>query len=85
MPSWMHSTVIPLAQSPAVLLPRTVATVSPADRIRVFKDTEGYAYKMYGVTDPKELTVCLVRPDGVVGAIVSGADGVERYRQLIFS
>ncbi|TFK47960.1 monooxygenase [Heliocybe sulcata] len=48
-----------------------------------FIDVHGYAYKHYGV-ESEEMTVVLVRPDGVVGAVVSSTDGLERYFQNIF-
>ncbi|KAF8840825.1 hypothetical protein BDN67DRAFT_929567 [Paxillus ammoniavirescens] len=44
-------------------------------------DSEGHAYRSYGVG--KESRIIVVRPDGVVGAIVSGLEGVKRYFGLI--
>ncbi|KAJ6544653.1 hypothetical protein DFH09DRAFT_1249316 [Mycena vulgaris] len=48
----------------------------------VLEDRAGHAYRGYGV-DPDELTVVVVRPDGVVGIVASNAEGVERYFQKI--
>ncbi|KAJ7481756.1 FAD binding domain-containing protein [Mycena latifolia] len=49
----------------------------------VLEDRTGHAYAGYGLT-PGELAVVVVRPDGVVGAVVPDAEGVERYFQKIF-
>ncbi|KAJ7093879.1 FAD binding domain-containing protein [Mycena belliarum] len=49
----------------------------------VLEDREGYAYSGYGLT-MSELAVVIVRPDGVVGAVVPDAEGVKRYFQGIF-
>ncbi|EGN99607.1 hypothetical protein SERLA73DRAFT_179694 [Serpula lacrymans var. lacrymans S7.3] len=48
----------------------------------VLEDKEGYAYKHYLVGD--ETRVVVVRPDGVVGAIVHGAEGMVRYFDGVF-
>jgi hypothetical protein len=31
-----------------------------------------------------EASIVIVRPDGMIGAVVSEAQGIERYRKLIF-
>ncbi|KAJ7433543.1 FAD binding domain-containing protein [Mycena latifolia] len=59
--------------------------VPPSDTPRfgaVLEDRAGHAYRGYGV-DADELTVVIVRPDGVVGVVASNAEGVERYFQKI--
>ncbi|EGN99583.1 hypothetical protein SERLA73DRAFT_72393 [Serpula lacrymans var. lacrymans S7.3] len=48
----------------------------------VLEDKEGYAYKHYLVGD--ETRVVVVRPDGVAGAIVHGAEGMVRYFDKVF-
>jgi hypothetical protein len=48
----------------------------------ILEDRAGHAYAGYGLT-PNELTVVVVRPDGVVGAVVASAEGVVRYFQKI--
>ena len=71
--------------SSVLVLPKTVAaplTVGKAGH--VLKDTKGHAYEAYAVSEDG-LTVVIVRPDGVIGAVALGAEGVERYRQLVFS
>ncbi|EPQ61229.1 monooxygenase [Gloeophyllum trabeum ATCC 11539] len=51
-----------------------------------FLDWDGYAYKHYGVnSDDDGLTIVVVRPDGVVGGIVFGEEGLERYFSKIFA
>ncbi|KAJ7754159.1 hypothetical protein DFH07DRAFT_959865 [Mycena maculata] len=49
----------------------------------VLEDRAGHAYRGYGL-DADELTIVVVRPDGVVGAVISAADGVETYFRKIF-
>ncbi|KAJ6553491.1 hypothetical protein DFH09DRAFT_1248600 [Mycena vulgaris] len=44
----------------------------------------GHAYAGYGLM-AGELAVVVVRPDGVVGAVVSGPDGLEGYFQKILA
>ncbi|KAJ7777965.1 FAD binding domain-containing protein [Mycena maculata] len=44
----------------------------------VLEDREGHAHAGYGVA-ADELAVVVVRPDGVVGAVVSDAEGVGEY------
>lgn len=40
-------------------------------------DNEGEAYKAYEISS--EPTVVVVRPDGVIGAIVKNTEGIRRY------
>ena len=69
-----------------VVLPRdTVVTdsntvTSGAD---VVIDAAGHAYRAY-LTEKGEKKVVAVRPDGVAGAIVRGAEGVKAYLGKIF-
>ncbi|OSX61756.1 hypothetical protein POSPLADRAFT_1040170 [Postia placenta MAD-698-R-SB12] len=46
-------------------------------------DDGGHAYAIYGASD-KEAIAVAVRPDGVVGAIVHGAEGLRRYFEKVF-
>ncbi|EGO22060.1 hypothetical protein SERLADRAFT_416705 [Serpula lacrymans var. lacrymans S7.9] len=46
-------------------------------------DGEGHAFKWYNVPEEGGRVV-VVRPDGVVGAIVHGVEGLHRYFELIF-
>ncbi|KAJ7701801.1 FAD binding domain-containing protein [Mycena rosella] len=48
----------------------------------VLEDRAGHAYAGYDLT-AGELAVVVVRPDGVVGAVVSNAEGIERYFQKV--
>lgn len=43
-----------------------------------FRDDDGIAYEAYRMTNRQTFTV-IVRPDGVVGAIVSGEHSVAKY------
>ncbi|KZP26039.1 hypothetical protein FIBSPDRAFT_855330 [Athelia psychrophila] len=46
----------------------------------VLKDNLGHAYEGYAVAPRAEvITVYIIRPDGVVGALVRGVEGVEKY------
>ncbi|TFK47978.1 FAD/NAD(P)-binding domain-containing protein [Heliocybe sulcata] len=45
----------------------------------VLKDCGTHAYKIYAVDLSKGDAAIIVRPDGMVGAIVEGADSIKRY------
>ncbi|KAJ6477140.1 monooxygenase [Mycena vitilis] len=65
------------------IIPQGQTADPSANSDLVVEDREGHAYTGYGVpVDP--LTVVVVRPDGVVGATVTGAAGIERYFRNIF-
>ncbi|KAG2071737.1 hypothetical protein BDR04DRAFT_1134884 [Suillus decipiens] len=55
--------------------------VSPADHVLV--DREGYAYSAY-LIEAGQTKVFVIRPDGVIGAIVQGAEGMKKYFSKIF-
>lgn len=66
------------------ILPKGVTTgVQAGTSLRV-EDSEGYAFKFYLLPEQKS-GIVVVRPDGVIGAIVDGVDGVERYLKLVFN
>ncbi|EED83886.1 hypothetical monooxygenase [Postia placenta Mad-698-R] len=74
-PRLIHTVVIyPRDSSPSL-------TVSGADVVYV--DRDGYGFSGYGAS-PDGTTVSIVRPDGIVGALVSGATGVEAYFRNVF-
>jgi hypothetical protein len=51
----------------------------------VMVDVHGHAFRHYGVdTESAAVTAVVVRPDAMVGAIVHGAEGLEKYFGLIF-
>ncbi|KAJ7490256.1 FAD binding domain-containing protein [Mycena galericulata] len=51
----------------------------------VVEDREGHAYAAYaGGLKAEGIRVVIVRPDGMVGAVVETAQGVDKYRSLIF-
>ncbi|KAF8178166.1 FAD binding domain-containing protein [Mycena galopus ATCC 62051] len=64
------------------LLPQGQAAGGAATSALVLEDSAGHAYIGYGLP-VDELTVVVVRPDGVVGAVVPGAEGVDRYFKKI--
>jgi hypothetical protein len=60
------------------------ATTSPVD-VTLF-DAQGYAFKHYDISkDASALTAVVVRPDGVIGAIVRSGGALEQYFKLIFN
>jgi hypothetical protein len=68
----------------AVVLPSTAPAAhvaSPADIVLV--DQEGHAYTAY-LLEAAQTKVFVIRPDGVIGAIVHGAEGVKKYFSKIF-
>ncbi|KAJ6481836.1 FAD binding domain-containing protein [Mycena sanguinolenta] len=67
-----------------VLIPQGQTAADSASSALVLEDRAGHAYAGYGLRGDV-LTVVIVRPDGVVGAVVAGVEGVERYFQKILS
>ncbi|KAG2142997.1 FAD binding domain-containing protein [Suillus clintonianus] len=68
----------------AVVLPSSTPVTpaaSPADLVLV--DQEGYAYSAY-LVEAGQTKVFVIRPDGVIGAIVHGAEGMKKYFSGIF-
>ena len=67
-----------------VVLPQgtgNVPTIEGADL--TVTDRDGHAYTFYPPVT-KGFSVIVVRPDGVVGAIVKGPPGIQRYFKGIF-
>ncbi|KIK47456.1 hypothetical protein CY34DRAFT_799419 [Suillus luteus UH-Slu-Lm8-n1] len=68
----------------AVVLPASASATpvaSPAADLLV--DQEGHAYSAY-LVQADQTKVFVIRPDGVIGAIVHGAEGVKMYFSKIF-
>ncbi|KAG1862619.1 FAD binding domain-containing protein [Suillus subluteus] len=68
----------------AVVLPSSaigVPVAAPADLVLV--DQDGHAYSAY-LIEVGQTKVFVIRPDGVIGAIVHGAEGVKKYFSGIF-
>ncbi|KAG2749040.1 hypothetical protein P692DRAFT_20954002 [Suillus brevipes Sb2] len=68
----------------AVVLPLSASLTpdaSPADLVLI--DQQGYAYSAY-LVEVGQTKVFVIRPDGVIGAIVHGAEGVKKYFSKIF-
>jgi len=75
----------PLVQS-IVILPSALAPYScgPPSTSKTLVDRDGHAHKEYAITEDGPAYVVIVRPDGVVGAIVEGVSGIERYFSGVF-
>jgi len=80
------SAIAGLEKYPADLVHRVIISkpgdgMIVADEINcdVFEDRDGHAYEAY----KGALGICVIRPDGVVGARVRGSDGLHRYFQAI--
>ncbi|KIY46797.1 hypothetical protein FISHEDRAFT_75323 [Fistulina hepatica ATCC 64428] len=54
-------------------------------KLPVLEDKDGAAYTAYNIYNPTETTIVIVRPDGVVGAVLVNTDGIKRYLAKIFS
>ncbi|KAK0202493.1 FAD binding domain-containing protein [Desarmillaria ectypa] len=74
--SYPHSTV-----KSAVILSQKLSSVISADYVLV--DADGYAYKHYNMAE-KLTKIVVVRPDGMIGALVRGVDGLKQYFDGIF-
>ncbi|CAA7265200.1 unnamed protein product [Cyclocybe aegerita] len=83
---------------PILILPKGAATAITAATVRqggsfgqVLIDAEGHAFAGYHIqfeaaSDSEGVTVVVVvRPDGVIGARVRGASGVEQYFKRVFA
>lgn len=67
-----------------VILPSSAQltpVISPANLVLI--DQEDYAYSAY-LVEITQTKVFVIRPDGVIGAVVHGAEGVEKYFSNIF-
>ncbi|KIK53914.1 hypothetical protein GYMLUDRAFT_249957 [Collybiopsis luxurians FD-317 M1] len=73
-------TVLVLSQQSS--LSSSGASQVPADTVLL--DTEGFAYKHYAVTEDRLPTVAIIRPDGFIGALVYGVEGVKKYFEKLF-
>jgi len=51
----------------------------------VLEDTKGHASASYHSELQGGCDIVVVRPDGIIGAVVRGAEGVERYFGRIFN
>ncbi|KAG1864433.1 FAD binding domain-containing protein [Suillus subluteus] len=68
----------------AVILPSSASVTSVASSADlVLVDQENHAYSAY-LVEAGQTKVFVIRPDGVVGAIVHGAEGVKKYFSGIF-
>ena len=79
----------PSTVSSAVVYPRsTPASESPAHGLdgadHVLQDSDGFAFTGYDMPETRS-TVVVVRPDGVVGAVVHDIDGIAKYFAPIFA
>ncbi|KAG1729638.1 FAD binding domain-containing protein [Suillus paluster] len=91
---WRHTVIVfaPIALESydkslvrsAIILPSlapTTPVASPADLVLL--DQANHAYSAY-LVEATQTKVFVIRPDGVVGAIVHGAEGVKKYFSRIF-
>ncbi|KAJ8092835.1 hypothetical protein PM082_023664 [Marasmius tenuissimus] len=60
------------------------STASEAQGHRVLVDKEGYAFKHYRVDANDRLRIIVIRPDGYIGAIAEGVEGLKKYVGLVF-
>jgi len=52
----------------------------------VLKDLEGHAYQAYAISShAPAITIYIVRPDGVIGGLVHGVEGVGKYFSRIYA
>lgn len=64
-----------------VIVPHQPTGAILADYVLI--DGDGYAYKHYNIA-AKSTKVVVVRPDGIIGALVSGVEGLKRYFKEVF-
>lgn len=51
--------------------------------MEIFVDQAGHAYRGY-IVEREQIKVVVVHPDGVVVAVVGGAEGLEQYFEGVF-
>ncbi|CCM01285.1 uncharacterized protein FIBRA_03334 [Fibroporia radiculosa] len=69
----------------AIVYPKGTSNTLGIDGVnKCFVDGEGHASVAYDIS-ALETMIVIVRPDGIVGGIVRGADGVKKYFRGIFS
>ncbi|KAJ3741508.1 FAD binding domain-containing protein [Lentinula detonsa] len=74
--------ILPAADAGEIELVGSQSKISKIDL--VLRDREGHAYKGYpALSGP--YTAVVVRPDGVVGAIVGGVEGLRQYLNGVFT
>ena len=64
-----------------VIIPRDRGDVQGLDGLVVYQDVEGHARDAYSVA----AGVVIVRPDGVVGGIVGGVEGLQTYFARVYA
>ncbi|CCM05219.1 uncharacterized protein FIBRA_07429 [Fibroporia radiculosa] len=68
----------------AIIYPHDSSSCPLVDGINLaFIDRDGHAYTGYAVG--RDMTIVIVRPDGVVGGIMWGAEGLKRYLTSVFT
>ncbi|KZT72271.1 hypothetical protein DAEQUDRAFT_722929 [Daedalea quercina L-15889] len=64
--------------------PKDASSATICGAVLVLEDSEGHAYSAYGIPGGRPLCV-IVRPAGVIGGMVSGAEGVKTYFGKVLS
>ncbi|KAI0784360.1 monooxygenase [Abortiporus biennis] len=80
--SWAAGTVLVvliLSSGSDVDIPKEVV-----ESLVVCEDKDGYAYEAYKKAIGGGSSVVIVRPDGVVGGIVKGVEGIKTYHDKLF-
>ncbi|CCM01284.1 uncharacterized protein FIBRA_03333 [Fibroporia radiculosa] len=69
----------------AIVYPKDASNTLVIDQVdRCFVDGEGHASMAYGIS-AQETAIVIVRPDGIIGGIVRGVDGLKTYFRNVFS
>ncbi|KDQ08402.1 hypothetical protein BOTBODRAFT_37975 [Botryobasidium botryosum FD-172 SS1] len=69
---------------PVLVLPKGSQPSHAGAPYKVVEDKEGHARAGYYIKSDDDAWVVIVRPDGVIGAIVKGSEGIEKYFSAIF-
>lgn len=70
---------------PVIITSKGSSTQTPPKPLcSTLQDMEGHAFRAYGALEG-EGRVVVVRPDGYVGAILRGTEGVRKYFSMIFN
>ncbi|KAL4242532.1 Rifampicin monooxygenase-like protein [Abortiporus biennis] len=72
---------------PVVVLPQGAGTTQDVDvakDVLLLEDRDGHAYNSYKQIVDGGFPIVIVRPDGVIGGITKGPEGVKAYHEKLF-
>ncbi|KDQ18170.1 hypothetical protein BOTBODRAFT_52960 [Botryobasidium botryosum FD-172 SS1] len=84
-PKDLSPLVLPVLLLPSSFQRHAAKAPAPDSIVRKLVDRDGIARGAYDIQQDDGLWVVIVRPDGVVGGIVRGSEGIKKYFSRIFN